>query len=291
MSRPTPTSRAAARLLALGVLCALATAGLFRVAVHTTAGQRWDERLRGGVDAGQARIHEAGSDLLQTISVSSLALVGALIVAIALVRRRPRLAIGAGVVVLGSNVTVQVMKGALERPPLGDTWWNGPNSFPSGHATVAMSLAMAVILVAPPALRVPMAVIGGAYALGVGVAVIALDWHRPSDVLGAYLVVTAWTGLVAAALAHWPDRGTARRRDDDRARAWGLGLAAVLAATIAIAAVRAATEPDVAALAMDRTGLVAAGIVCSLVGGVLLAAVAMLTGGRPVPSRRRPRHM
>ena len=52
---------------------------------------------------------------------------------------------------------------------------------------------MALILVAPGTLRMMAAVIGSVYALGVGVAVIALDWHRPSDVLGAYLVVTAWT--------------------------------------------------------------------------------------------------
>ena len=94
-----------------------------------------------------------------------------------------------------------------------------------------MSLAMALVLVAPPALRWAAAAVGSAYAIGVGVAVVLLDWHRPSDVLGAYLVTVAWTAPVAAVLAGRaeagglavtrraaPGRRAGRRRPDRGAR-------------------------------------------------------------------------
>ena len=54
--------------------------------------------------------------------------------------------------------------------------------------------------VAPARLR-PLAIAaGGAFALAVGVSVLVLGWHFPSDVLGGVCVAAAWTlcGLAAA---------------------------------------------------------------------------------------------
>ena len=58
------------------------------------------------------------------------------------------------------------------------------NSWPSGHSTAAMTLALCAILVAPPVLRTAAAILGGAFAVGVGYALLVLGWHYPSDVLG-----------------------------------------------------------------------------------------------------------
>lgn len=267
-----------ARLLALAATCAAAAVALYLAAVHTARGQSLDEGLRGGVGFGEPGLYERGNDLLNTVSVASIALVGALIMAIALARGLPRRAAAAGALVLGANVIVQLLKPALDRPTLAERWWDGANSFPSGHAAVGMSLAMALILVAPPALRGAAAIAGAVYAVGIGVAVIALDWHRPSDVLGSYLVVTACTGLVAAALAAWPDRRPAS--GGGRARGWGVALAVVSAAVIAVAGARAAADPEVVRLAAERTRLVATGAVTAVAGGGLIAAVTVLTRGR-----------
>jgi membrane-associated phospholipid phosphatase len=279
--RPSPARRPPLAAAVFALACAAGTAVLYAAAVRTAAGQRLDERLRGGIDTDAARVRSAGNDLLDTVSVTSLTLMGALIMAGALARGRPRMAVGAGLIVLGANVTTQVMKSRLDRPALTDAWWDGAGSYPSGHATVAMSLAMALVLVAPTALRLPLAVVGGAYALGVGVAVIGLDWHRPSDVLGAYLVAAAWTGAVAAALTLWPDRAPGTRAREERARAWGIGIAVVLAGVLAVVVVRAAGDPDLGRLAADRTGLIVAGALCSVAGAGLLAAVVGLTARGP----------
>ena len=65
-------------------------------------------------------------------------------------------------------------------------------ALPSGHATAAMSLAVAAILIAPRSLRIPAAVFGAAFALAQGVALVVLAWHYPSDVLAGFLIATAF---------------------------------------------------------------------------------------------------
>lgn len=262
--------------LGLTLACALGAVGVYLAAVHTAVGQRIDTHLRGGILRDENPVaYAATSDLLDTISVWSLALMGAAVMGIALARRRPHLAVGVGVLVLAANVTTQILKRYLPRPDLVPEQWPEPGSYPSGHVTVAMSLAMALILVAPASLRLMAAVIGSVYALGVGVAVIALDWHRPSDVLGAYLVVTAWTGLVAAALILRPDR-TEEADRPPTPRWWSLVLAGLVAAFVAIVAVRLAARADVLRLASDRTGFVVTALTCSAVGAALLITVTVL---------------
>ena len=73
-------------------------------------------------------------------------------------------------------------------------------SWPSGHSTAAMTLALCAVLVAPPALRAATALLGGAFAVGVGYAVLVLGWHYPSDVLGGFLMAGLWTSLAVAVL-------------------------------------------------------------------------------------------
>ena len=74
-------------------------------------------------------------------------------VAVALLRRRPGLAIAVAVILLGANVTTEVLKSitAVPRPLLiqGSFPPVGAKSWPSGHATAAMSLALCCVLVAP----------------------------------------------------------------------------------------------------------------------------------------------
>lgn len=278
MSTPSRRDDRLPEFLGLTLACILGAVAVYLLAVHTAVGQRIDTHLRGGILRDENPVaYAATSDLLDTISVWSLALMGGAVMGIAVARRRPHLAVGVGVLVLAANVTTQLLKRYLPRPDLVPDLWSEPGSYPSGHVTVAMSLAMALILVTPATLRMMAAVIGSVYALGVGVAVIALDWHRPSDVLGAYLVVTAWTGLIAVALILFPDRSP----DADRPPAprwWGLVFAGLVAAFVAIVAARLAARADVLRLASDRTAFVTTALVCSMVGAALLVAVTALVG-------------
>ena len=88
----------------------------------------------------------------------------------------------------------------------------GPEALPSGHATAAMSLAMAGVLAAPRRGRLAAAVIGSALALGVGAAVIVVHWHYPSDVVAGYLLATGWALTVVAGLYEADRRFPARNR-------------------------------------------------------------------------------
>jgi membrane-associated phospholipid phosphatase len=83
----------------------------------------------------------------------------------------------------------------------------GPASWPSGHATAALTLACAASLIAPDRLKPLVAGVGAAFAAGIGLLLLILAWHMPSDVIGGYLVAGFWTALAVAAL-----RWSARRR-------------------------------------------------------------------------------
>lgn len=137
----------------------------------------------------------------------------AALVAVALFRGRPRTAFAAIVVVLGANMTTQVLKPTLATSRFSEVLGDGQlatGSWPSGHATAAMSLALCAVLVSAVAWRPLVAVLGAGFAIAVGYSILILGWHFPSDVLGGFLVAALWVLLAAAALRAsdrvWPER-------------------------------------------------------------------------------------
>ena len=115
--------------------------------------------------------------------------------------RRPHLLAALGVVA-GSAVTTQLLKVVLAHPRVQPAVGHGigPVSFPSGHATAAMSMAIALVLIVPRRHRWAAVILGAAYAIAVSVTVIILGWHYPSDVLAGTLVATGFGFLALAAL-------------------------------------------------------------------------------------------
>ena len=283
----------ARQLLALAGACAVGAVVLQVLAVRTADGQRLDDAARGNLSPGSpSAVVNATSNLLDTISASSLLLLGAGIMAIALLRGRPLLAVGAGVVVLGANLTTQWLKGALGRPDLVNGLGAHAGRFPSGHVTVAMSLAMALVLVAPPVLRWVAAALGSVYAIGVGVAVILLDWHRPSEVIGGVpgdrrpgppAGRRSWSRCAGGLAA-------TRRRRPAGARAVGpltLGLGAVFGI---IVGVQAARRIDLLRVVHDRTAFAAAAVVCAAACALLtLVVTALVQRGASSPRGSRAR--
>lgn len=204
--RPAPSapgrSHPFARLVGATLLCVAVTALVYVLSVHTTWGQQvGNNALLGRHQVGRDGAR-AGLRLLDTISLTSLGVAGLSLMALAALRGRWRLAAGVAVLIAGANVTTQVLKRyILDRPDL----LSGPaeyfhNSLPSGHATVAASLALALLLVVPRGLRVVALVGGGIYAGAVGVATLATGWHRAGDVVAAWGVAGAFAFAVAAAL-------------------------------------------------------------------------------------------
>ena len=112
---------------------------------------------------------------------------------VALLRGRPRVALAVGAIILGANMTTEVLKHLLSAPRAGSLFPGGvapvsPRSLPSGHSTAAMSLALASVLAAPARLRPAVAALGASLAIAVGYSLLATGVHFPSDVSGGFLV-------------------------------------------------------------------------------------------------------
>ncbi|MGB2712432.1 MAG: phosphatase PAP2 family protein [Conexibacter sp.] len=261
--RPSP-------LAGLAATCAAATGALYVLLLRSYDGQQLDQRAldRRALAAKPARY--AIHTLLTTISVGMLVVVIAILVGQAIVRRRPPLALVAAAIVGGAPLWTEAHKHLLDRPSLfpGEPFGN---TFPSGHTTVAFAVGIAATLVAPPHLRRAVGAGAALYGAAVGIAVVAAGWHRPSDVAGAYLVVTGWAALVAlAALIRFPGLFSAAAHDAGERRGEPiLAPRHLLLAGIALAGGYVA----LLAFVLARRG---SDIDWTLPGGTFLAAGAML---------------
>ena len=139
-----------------------------------------------------------------------------LIVAVALLRRRPRVALAVAVVLPAAPGIAELLKPLLAHPHDSVGYqWVGPASWPSGHATAAMTLVLCALLVTPHRLRPLVAALGCAFAVAVGCSLLILAWHMPSDVLGGYLLAALCVSLAIVAMGPAWDRPgplAARRR-------------------------------------------------------------------------------
>lgn len=157
---------------------------------------------------GWVEAHEATRRLVTTIDVGSLALFSVAVVVLALARGRPRRALAGGAVIAGANLTTHFLKPGLGwlDPFGGDAERLFGSVFPSGHATVAMSATLALMIVLPPSWRALGAVLATAYSAGIGIGMVALGWHFPSDVVGGFLVAAAWAAAAIGLLGLRPER-------------------------------------------------------------------------------------
>ncbi|MFN8027222.1 MAG: phosphatase PAP2 family protein [Acidimicrobiia bacterium] len=124
-----------------------------------------------------------------------------LMLAALLWKRRPDLALGAGVAVIGTWVTVNLVLKPLvgrARPPLADRLvFPGDASFPSGHAANATAawLTLAWVLASLVERRAAKVAIwsgAGCVAALVGVSRLYLGVHWPTDVVAGWAIGGAW---------------------------------------------------------------------------------------------------
>lgn len=193
------------------LLFAVVYAGL----VLTATGQRWENAVLAGrlTDGTLAAAHEANHSL-QHIAVYSLAVALLVLTAIGMLRRRYGLTVVAlGTVGLSLVLTEALKRYVLFRPDLVDAPPHLlPNSFPSGHTTIAMSVMFGLALVVPHRARGLAVGLCGLWVAAVGAYTVAAGWHRPSDTIGADLVVLAVVCGLVAVLARRGRVGPARRR-------------------------------------------------------------------------------
>jgi len=273
------------RLLALAVATTILTGLLYLFFVCTRLGQRIDDAaVDGRSSLTPAQVAEA-DDLLQTVDIASVVLLGGAVALVAVARGRLLLGVAAVALIGAANLTTQAMKAVLPRSDLvpGRAELIIGQSMPSGHTTVAASIVVAAVLVAPRRLRGPVAVVGALYAAAVGVATLTAGWHRPSDAVAAFAVVVAW-GAAAAWLVAAERPGARPRREPSTPLATpvlvalGVGLSAsAFTGLVAVLAARRLGRLD----AIDL-GQAYAGAAVAITGSALLLVGLFLAALRPV---------
>ncbi|MEU6167987.1 phosphatase PAP2 family protein [Streptomyces tanashiensis] len=168
--------------------------------VLTATGRRWGDAAVTGRRADSAAVRVLREHpSLAGLTTFSLILGCVLLLAVGLIRKRYALTGAAA----GAVVTALAVTGLLQRyaprPRTVDTAGAlVPSGFPSAQTTLALGIALGLVLVVPYRLRA--LVVGAAtlWAAAVGAYTIAAGQHRPGDVIAAALVALAvTTGLLA----------------------------------------------------------------------------------------------
>jgi hypothetical protein len=164
----------------------------YLVLVLTASGQAYENQALVGAREESRELRAESLSGLDELTALSFALAIVVVVAVALLRRKPLLAAAAAGIMVGSVAVTEALQRLLVRPELVEApvYWLS-NSFPSGHAAVAVAVGISAVLVAPYVLRALVTLGAAAYAMSVELAVVTAGWHRLSDVVGAAALVLA----------------------------------------------------------------------------------------------------
>ena len=225
------------RTALIGVACCLALLGLvWLAAFHIGFFRHADQSIYlqfGGLQSHRAVAGVTGR-IVGLFNPNPYVYLVLVALVVALLRGRPRVVLAVGAIVLGANVTTEVLKHLAAAPRPASLFSGGvspvpPVSWPSGHSTAAMSLVLASVLAAPARLRPVVAALGASLAIAVGYSVLATGMHYPSDVLGGFLIAAAWALAIVGALV-----ALEHRRPSRRSRSGPISLRAALGAPGAV---------------------------------------------------------
>jgi membrane-associated phospholipid phosphatase len=275
-----PTSPIRPLLGALACFTGLVLTGAVAL-LNPLANWRDAVALQGFTGLYRPRLVELADPIASLADPEGYLLIGTALVVMALVRGRPRIAFAVPAIMLCASLTTMVLKPLVAQPrpdiaPLG----GGPiadASWPSGHATAAMTLALCAVLAAPPRVRPTMAALGGVFAVAVSYSILVLGWHFPSDILGGFFVAATWTLLGLAALSaaarRWPV--AARSAARPVATVDLFGPAAIVGALAGLAAAVVLLRPyDVALYAAENRTFLLGALAIPLLAAALAAAIA-----------------
>lgn len=171
-------------------------------------------------ELGRPRLDLLANALLGLLKPTLYVLWGIALASVALVRQRPRVALAVVTVLALAPLTSEILKPLLahSHASFGSSTVGGA-SWPSGHSTAAMSLALCAVLVSPRAARPAVATVGTLFAIAVGFSLLLLAWHMPSDVFGGYLIAALWSALAIAGLCFLEEHVPSRSLDSPSAHA------------------------------------------------------------------------
>jgi len=229
-------------LLVFAAASAFAAVLVWIAAFHVGAARVLDGRaLDSFAGVAQLPLKPSISGIAVLADPGPFALWAIVIGGIALVRGRHLMAATVAAILLSANVATHLLKPALADPrafELQGVQAVYPGSWPSGHSTAAMSLALCLVLVAGPRLRPLAALVGAGFAVAMGYSLVVLGYHLPSDVLGGFLVAATFTLLGAAALGALEARRPAHAPSPSRPPAM-LSAPALASSAVALLAVAA----------------------------------------------------
>jgi membrane-associated phospholipid phosphatase len=276
-------SRRPLSLLALAVASAVGALVVWLAAFHVPGGRGLDgAALEAFTGVATPPLTPRIIGLAALADPWPFAIVAAALIATALLRRRWLMAAVVPAILLSANLVTQVLKPALADLRVIDIRGVAatyPGSWPSGHSTASMSLALCLVLVVGPRLRPLAALVGASYAIAVGYSLVVLGFHLPSDVLGGYLVAATFTLLGAAALAaaeaRWPAAAARAARPPAVLSGPALALLAGACAALCVVAL-VVRAPDTTADIVEHPVAVLAGIGIAVLGLALTTGLARL---------------
>jgi membrane-associated phospholipid phosphatase len=167
-----------------------AIGAIYAIASSSGSGRRFEEHVR-FASAGDLGAFADPAEFLLAVLLPAAAIAVVLLLAGRALRgdRCSRSAIAVFVV---ANAATQLLKRGLEAvdPLGGEALRHTAGAFPSGHATLAASTALA-ILVAAPGTRRWVAILALATVALVNVDLVLAGWHYPSDIASGTLVALA----------------------------------------------------------------------------------------------------
>ncbi|MBA2347991.1 MAG: phosphatase PAP2 family protein [Solirubrobacterales bacterium] len=260
----------------LACLIGLALTGVLAYLVPV-AQKRDSATLYGFTELNRPRVTPLLDGFAHLADPRPYALIGLLLIGVALVRRRYRIAAVVLGLIVVTGSTTQTLKPLLAAPRYDE--WLGTGqiaaaSWPSGHATAAMTLALCAVLVAPARARPTVATLGAIFAISVSYSILALGWHFPSDVFGGFLVAMTWTLAAVAGLVWLEQKRPSKVREQPLlrgGRAEALGPIALGSAGAAVVTVVALARPqEVARYAAEHASFVVGA------GGIAALAVVLV---------------
>ena len=192
------TSRRARQLALLAVIGGIVLIAVYLLSVRTTLGQTLgDEAYLDRVSEGRG-LSWFDKHVLKAIDIRILVLLLVAVVAVGAFRRQWFATIVVAGACIGAMVSAEVLKAVLPRPVLApglESLMAGKealNTFPSGHSTLATSLALGLVMLVPARARPAIAIAGTAFTVFVASGVLAAGWHRPSDAAGGIALGLLW---------------------------------------------------------------------------------------------------
>jgi membrane-associated phospholipid phosphatase len=205
--------RRARMALTAACLGALLLVAIWYAAHYVPFVRHADAAVLGGfVGLDRPRLNRLTNAIAGLCNPQPFVFLAAIPVLVAFLRGRTRVAVVLALILLCANETTELLKPLLAGPRdsvAGD--FLSDASWPSGHATAAMSLCMCSVIAAPSRLRPAVAALMAAFAVAVSYSFLELGWHYPSDVLGGFLVATVWALLAIAGLSVYEQRHASRR--------------------------------------------------------------------------------